>query len=66
MAAFGSFSIPLVTGGNYRPLSVAIYTQIKSFSPARWSMGSAMSVVMAILQVTFLSIYMRVLRRPIT
>ncbi|HID65319.1 MAG TPA: ABC transporter permease subunit [Anaerolineae bacterium] len=66
MAAFGSFSIPLVTGGNYRPLSVAIYTQIESFTPARWSMGSAMSVVMAILQVTFLSIYMRVLRRPIT
>jgi putative spermidine/putrescine transport system permease protein len=65
MAAFGSFSIPLVTGGNYRPLSVAIYTQIQSFSPARWSMGSAMSVIMAILQVTFLSIYMRVLRRPI-
>jgi putative spermidine/putrescine transport system permease protein len=49
MAAFGSFSIPLVTGGNYRPLSVAIYTQIASFTPARWSMGSAMSVVMAVL-----------------
>lgn len=64
MAAFGSFSIPLVAGGNYRPLSVAIYTQIEAFTPARWSMGSAMSVVMAILQVVFLSIYMRVLRRP--
>jgi ABC-type Fe3+ transport system permease subunit len=64
MAAFGSFSIPLIAGGNYRPLSVAIYTQIESFSPARWSMGSAMSVVMAILQVIFLSVYMRVLRRP--
>lgn len=64
MAAFGSFSIPLITGGNYRPLSVSIYTQISSFMPARWSMASTMAIVMAVLQVTFLSIYMRVLRRP--
>ena len=65
MAAFGAFSIPLITGGNYRPLSVAIYKQIEVFTPARWSTASAMAVVMAALQVIFLSIYMRVLRRPI-
>ncbi len=64
MAAFGSFSIPLITGGNYRPLSVAIYTQISAFMPARWSMASTMAIVMAVSQVVFLSIYMRVLRRP--
>jgi len=64
MAAFGSFSIPLITGGNYRPLSVEIYTQIDVFTPARWSMASAMAIVMAALQVVFLSLYMRILRRP--
>lgn len=65
MAAFGSFSIPLITGGNYRPLSVTIYKQIEVFIPARWSMASAMAMVMAVLQVTFLSLYMRILRRPV-
>jgi ABC-type Fe3+ transport system permease subunit len=65
MAAFGAFSIPLITGGNYRPLSVAIYVQISSFMPARWSMASTMAIVMAVLQVVFLSVYMRVLRRPV-
>jgi len=64
MAAFGAFSIPLITGGNYRPLAVSIYVQISSFTPARWSMASTMAIVMAVLQVVFLSIYMRVLRRP--
>lgn len=64
MAAFGAFSIPLIAGGNYRPLSVAIYTQISAFMPARWSMASSMAIVMAVLQVVFLSLYMRVLRRP--
>ena len=65
MAAFGAFSIPLITGGNYRPISVEIYTQI-SFNPPRWSAASAMAVIMALLQVAFLSLYMRILRRPAT
>jgi len=64
MAAFGAFSIPLITGGSYRPWSVTIYKQIELFIPARWSTASAMGVVMAILQVIFLTIYMRILRRP--
>ena len=65
MAAFGAFSIPLVTGGNYRPLSVSIYKQIEVFTPARWSTASAMAMVMAAMQVAFLTFYMRVLRRPL-
>jgi ABC-type Fe3+ transport system permease subunit len=64
MAAFGAFSIPLITGGNYRPLSVAIYKQIGIFIPARWSAASAMAMIMAALQVVFLIFYMRILRRP--
>ena len=65
MAAFGAFSIPLVAGGNYRPLSVEIYRQI-NFTPARWSAACARAMIMAALQVGFLTIYMRVLRRPAT
>jgi ABC-type Fe3+ transport system permease subunit len=63
MAAFGAFSIPLIAGGNYRPLSVEIYRQI-DFTPARWSAASARAMIMAMLQVAFLTIYMRILRRP--
>ena len=63
MAAFGAFSIPLIAGGNYRPLSVEIYRQI-NFTPARWSAASARAMIMAALQVVFLTIYMRILRRP--
>jgi putative spermidine/putrescine transport system permease protein len=63
MAAFGAFSIPLIAGGNYRPLSVEIYRQI-NFTPARWSAASAQAVIMALLQVAFLTLYMRILRRP--
>jgi putative spermidine/putrescine transport system permease protein len=63
MAAFGAFSIPLIAGGNYRPLSVEIYRQI-NFTPARWSAASARAMIMAFLQVAFLTFYMRILRRP--
>jgi ABC-type Fe3+ transport system permease subunit len=63
MTAFGAFSIPLITGGNYRPLSVQIYKEISSFIPAHWSAASAMAIVMGILQVTALSAYMRLLRQ---
>lgn len=63
MAAFGAFSIPLIAGGNYRPLSVEIFRQI-NFTPARWSAASAQAMIMALLQVAFLTIYMRILRRP--
>jgi len=59
----GAFSIPLVAGGNYRPLSVEIYKQI-DLTPMRWSAASARAMIMAALQVAFLTIYMRVLRRP--
>ena len=62
MAAFGAFSIPLIAGGNYRPLSVEVYKQIEIFMPARWSQASAMAVLMGIMQVIALTLYMRFLR----
>jgi ABC-type Fe3+ transport system permease subunit len=64
MAAFGAFSIPLITGGSYRPLAVQIFKQIEVFTPGHWSAASAMAVVMALLQLVFLTLYMRLLRRP--
>jgi putative spermidine/putrescine transport system permease protein len=62
MAAFGAFSIPLVAGGNYRPLAVEVYKQIELFIPARWSQASAMAVLMGVMQVVFLALYMRFMR----
>ena len=63
MAAFGAFSVPLIAGGNYRPLAVEIYKQIAMPIPARWSAASAIAIVMGALQVIFLSFYMRFVRR---
>ena len=63
MAAFGAFSVPLIAGGDYRPLAVEIYKQISIPIPAHWSAASAIAVVMWSLQVLFLSVYMRAVRR---
>ena len=62
MAAFGAFSVPLIAGGDYRPLAVEIYKQISIPIPARWSAASAIAMVMGILQVVFLTVYMRLVR----
>lgn len=63
MAAFGAFSVPLIAGGDYRPLAVEIYKQISIPIPARWSAASAIAMVMGVLQVIFLAVYMRLVRR---
>jgi putative spermidine/putrescine transport system permease protein len=63
MAAFGAFSVPLVAGGNYRPLAVEIYKQISVPIPPHWSGASAIAVVMGVVQVGFLALYMRAVRR---
>lgn len=63
MAAFGAFSVPLIAGGNYRPLAVEIYKQISVPIPAHWSAASAIAVIMGALQVMFLTLYMRFVRR---
>jgi ABC-type Fe3+ transport system permease subunit len=63
MAAFGAFSVPLIAGGNHRPLAVEIYKQISVPIPARWSAASATAVVMGTMQVIALGAYMRLARR---
>jgi ABC-type Fe3+ transport system permease subunit len=59
--SFGAFSVPLVTGGDYRPLSVQIYTVSAIF--LHWNEGAAMSVVMGLTQILFLVTYFRLLNR---
>ncbi|HTU03080.1 MAG TPA: ABC transporter permease subunit [Candidatus Sulfotelmatobacter sp.] len=63
MACFGAFSVPLIAGGNYRPLAVEIYKEISVPIPGHWSAASAISVVMGLLQVAFLVCYMRLMKR---
>jgi ABC-type Fe3+ transport system permease subunit len=63
MAAFGAFSVPLIAGGNYRPLAVSIYKEIAVPIPPHWSGASAIAVVMGVVQVGFLTLYMRAVRR---
>jgi ABC-type Fe3+ transport system permease subunit len=63
MAAFGAFSVPLIAGGDYRPLAVEIYKEISIPIPGRWSGASAIAIIMGILQVGFLTLYMRFVRR---
>jgi ABC-type spermidine/putrescine transport system permease subunit I len=62
--SFGAFSIPLVAGGDNRPLSVQIYTVSAIF--LHWNQGAAMSVVMGLTQIVFLVTYFRLLRRQAT
>jgi putative spermidine/putrescine transport system permease protein len=63
MAAFGAFSVPLIAGGDYRPLAVEIYKQISVPIPAHWSAASAIAVIMGTMQVIALGAYMRLARR---
>ncbi|MFB3816752.1 MAG: ABC transporter permease [Candidatus Methylomirabilales bacterium] len=63
MAAFGAFSVPLIAGGDYRPLAVEIYKKISVPIPGHWSAASAIAIVMGLLQVGFLALYMRFVRR---
>ncbi len=63
MAAFGAFSVPLIAGGDYRPLAVEIYKEISIPIPGRWSGASAIAIIMGLLQVGFLTLYMRFVRR---
>jgi len=63
MAAFGAFSVPLIAGGDYRPLAVEIYKEISIPIPGRWSSASAIAIIMGALQVGFLTLYMRFVRR---
>ena len=61
--SFGALSIPLVLAGDHRTHIIAarIYTYAAVFR--KWGPACAMAVVMATIQIVFLSIYMRFSRR---
>ncbi len=61
--SFGALSIPLVLAGDYRSYIIAarIYTHAAVFR--KWGAACAMAVIMAAIQIVFLSIYMRISRR---
>jgi putative spermidine/putrescine transport system permease protein len=61
LLSFGAFSVPLIAGGDNRPIAVTVYTTSAVFG--QWEQGSAIAIVMAVLQISFLMIYSSLLRR---
>ena len=61
LLSFGAFSVPLIAGGDNRPIAVTVYTTSAVFG--QWEQGSAIAMVMAIFQVSFLMVYSSILRR---
>jgi putative spermidine/putrescine transport system permease protein len=59
--AFGAFTIPLIAGGNIRPISVHIYTVATVFN--KWNESSSIAIVMAIIQVIILSYFVKFSRK---
>lgn len=62
LLAFGAFSVPLIAGGDYRPLAVLIYTEATVFQ--NWARGSALAMVMALVAVVAIAAYMAASRSP--
>ncbi len=64
--SFGALSIPLVLSGDHQSYIMAarIYTYAAVFR--KWEAACAMAVIMAAIQIVFLSIYMRISRREAT
>lgn len=57
LLAFGAFSVPLIAGGNQRPLSVLIYTEAAVFQ--NFARGSALAMVMAVVALAAIATYTR-------
>lgn len=55
LLSFGAFNVPLIAGGDYRPLTVTIYTEAAVFN--NWPKASALAIVMGILEIIFIFIY---------
>ncbi len=55
LLAFEAFSIPLIAGGNHRPLAVVVYTEAAVFE--NFPKGSALAVVMALIAIIVLVAY---------
>ena len=55
LLAFEAFGVPLIAGGEYRPLAVEIYTQAAVFN--HYSKGSALAIIMAVVALAVLFTY---------
>jgi len=62
LLAFGAFSVPLIAGGNHRPLPVLIYTEAVVFQ--NFARGSALAMVMAVVALAAIAAYMRFTSQP--
>jgi ABC-type Fe3+ transport system permease subunit len=54
LLAFEAFGIPLIAGGNYRPMAVEVYTQAHVFN--NHERGSALAVIMAVSALAILAV----------
>lgn len=54
LLAFEAFGIPLIAGGNHRPLAVEIYTQAHVFN--KHEIGSALAIIMALSAIVVLAL----------
>lgn len=63
--SFGALSFPLILGGDYRPYIIAsrIYTHVAVFR--EWGSGSAMAIVMAVVQIVLIFLYLKFSRRRV-
>jgi putative spermidine/putrescine transport system permease protein len=61
LLSFGAFSVPLIAGGDNRPIAVTVYTTSAVYG--QWEQAGAIAMVMAILQISFLMVYSSLLRR---
>ncbi len=57
LLAFGAFNVPLVAGGDLRPLAVVIYTEAETFQ--NFARGSSLAIVMAVISLGVMLVYQR-------
>lgn len=62
LLAFGAFSVPLVAGGDLRPLAVVIYTEAETFQ--NFARGSSLAIVMAVISLAVMLVYQRLAGAP--
>lgn len=62
LLAFGAFNVPIIAGGDLRPLAVVIYTEASTFQ--HFARGSALAMVMAAVSLMVITVYLRLSSAP--
>lgn len=62
LLAFGAFNVPIIAGGDLRPLAVVIYTEASTFQ--HFARGSALAMVMAVVSLVVITMYLRLSSAP--